>query len=148
MNGHSNTLGFVAGRKHGGSSEQNPESGDTISGLSKAEGVEVFKSRLDSFSSVTSIYSADGGKGQYPITGKIEVGVWFKNNILFTRVVRATSLAAAKGEVSDPYVKTYLLPDRSKLTKRKTGIQRKTLNPHFNETLRVSGRRSGLYSTS
>ena len=120
------------------------ESEDAISHLHQAQGVEVTYSRLNSFSgSITSIYSADGGKGHYGITGKIQVGVWFKNNILFTRVVKASGLAAAKGEVSDPYVKTYLLPDRSKLTKRKTGIQRKTINPQFNETLRVSGHVSG-----
>ena len=142
LKAHQSTVG-VADKKlddGDGSSESNSESEDAISDLPQAQGVEVKHTRLDSFSSITSIYSADGGKGHYGITGKIQVGVWFKNNILFTRVVKASGLAAAKGEVSDPYVKTYLLPDRSKLTKRKTGIQRKTINPQFNETLRVSGR--------
>ncbi len=87
---------------------------------------------------MTSIYSADGGQGNYRITGKVEVGVWHKNEILFVRVVRAEGLAGAKsGGVSDPYVKTYLLPDRSKLTKRKTGIQRRTLNPEYREIFKV-----------
>jgi synaptotagmin-like protein len=123
----------------GSSSEPNSESEDTVSDLRQAQGAEVTKSRLDSFSSVSSIYSADGGQGQYRITGKIQLGVWFKNNLLFVRVVRAVGLAAAKGGVeSDPYVKTYLLPDRTKFTKRKTGIQRKTTNPEYNEILKVS----------
>ena len=95
--------------------------------------------RIDSFSSVSSIYSADGGMGDYMITGKIQIGVWFKNDVLFVRVVKAKGLAAAKpGGTSDPYVKTYLLPDKTKHTKRKTGIQRKTLNPEYNETVKVS----------
>lgn len=35
------------------------------------------------------------------------------------------------------YVKTYLLPDRSSQGKRKTGVQRNTLDPTFHETLTV-----------
>ena len=89
--------------------------------------------------SVSSLYSADGGKGGYAVTGKINMGLWFKDDILFVRVVRCKGLAAAKSSgVSDPYVKTYLLPDRTKHTKRKTGIQRATLNPEYNELFKVS----------
>ncbi len=109
-----------------------------VSAQSEAGSIGYSRNRLDSFSSVTSIYSADGGQGDYQITGKVEVGVWHKNETLFVRVVRAEGLAGAKsGGVSDPYVKTYLLPDRSKLTKRKTGIHRKTANPEYEEILKV-----------
>ena len=95
-------------------------------------------SRLDSIGSVSSIYSADGGKGGYAITGKVQMGMWFKDDVLFVRVVRAKGLAAAKsGGISDPYIKTYLLPDRTKHTKRKTGVQRRTLCPEYNEILKV-----------
>ncbi len=88
--------------------------------------------------SVSSIYSADGGKGGYTVTGKVQMGVWFKDDILFVRVVRARGLAAAKNDgFSDPYIKTYLLPDRTKHTKRKTGIQRKTTSPEYNEVFKV-----------
>ena len=53
-------------------------------------------------------------------------------------VSRARDLAAANSNgFSDPYVKTYLLPDRSKHSKRKTVVQRKTLNPVYNQTLVV-----------
>ena len=91
-----------------------------------------------SIGSITSMYSASVGKGDYDITGEVEVGVWYKDRQLFVRVVRAKGLAAAKkGGVSDPYVKTYLLPDRGKHSKRKTSIQRKTTNPVFNEILKV-----------
>lgn len=35
------------------------------------------------------------------------------------------------------YVKCYLLPDKSKLGKRKTAVKKKTSHPTFNEILRV-----------
>lgn len=35
------------------------------------------------------------------------------------------------------YVKVYLLPDKSKSGKRKTRVKKHTLNPIFEETLRV-----------
>ena len=36
------------------------------------------------------------------------------------------------------YVKVYLLPDRSKSGKRKTKVKKHTLNPLFEEILKVS----------
>ena len=100
--------------------------------------VKVYQTPLDSYSSLSSIYSADGGQADYRISGSVLLGIWHKNETLLVRVVEAKHLAGAKaGGLSDPYVKTYLLPDRSKLTKRKTTIQRKTNNPTYNETLKV-----------
>lgn len=97
-------------------------------------------SRLDSFSSVSSIYSADGGNGQQPGTGKIEMAIWYKQSmsLLFMKIVRVKGLAKRKNDDNpDPYVKTFLLPDQTKLTKRKTAIQRKTTSPVYEETLKV-----------
>ena len=53
-------------------------------------------------------------------------------------VNRARGLAAANSNgYSDPYVKTYLLPDRSKHSKRKTSVNKRTLNPIYDQTLIV-----------
>ena len=52
--------------------------------------------------------------------------------------VRARGLAAADSNgYSDPYVKTYLLPDKDKHTKHKTSVIKKTLDPVYKETLKV-----------
>ena len=93
--------------------------------------------------SSTSLHSAglsDGevGKGDYEISGDIQLGFVHQSEKLHIHVNRARDLAAADSNgFSDPYVKTYLLPDHSKSSKRKTGVQRKTLTPVFNETLEV-----------
>lgn len=43
-------------------------------------------------------------------------------------------------------MKTYLVPDKSNLGKRKTSVKKKTLNPTFNEILRVRIRSRRLIS--
>ena len=84
-----------------------------------------------------SVYSEAGGKGKYDITGEVLVGVYYKNGQLHIHVERARGLAAADSSgYSDPYIKTYLLPD--KYTKQKTTVKRKTLDPVYNEELIVS----------
>ena len=98
----------------------------------------TFMKRKVSTASVTSMYSAACGKGNYEISGKILLGVWHKEEQLFVRVTRAKKLAAAKdNDVSDPYIETHLLPDKSKQTKRKTTVQKKTLDPVYDEILKV-----------
>ena len=41
--------------------------------------------------------------------------------------------------LSSRYVKVYLLPDRSKSGKRKTKVKKHTINPVFDEVLKVCG---------
>ncbi|CBY31272.1 unnamed protein product [Oikopleura dioica] len=57
----------------------------------------------------------------------------FQNNNLIVNILQASELPAMDlGGTSDPYVKVILLPDRKK--KFETKVQKKTLNPVFNET--------------
>ncbi|KAJ3591485.1 hypothetical protein NHX12_009429 [Muraenolepis orangiensis] len=53
-------------------------------------------------------------------------------------VVQCQGLAAVdpKRGRSDPYVKSYLVPDKEGLGKRKTAVKKKTLHPEFNEILK------------
>ena len=90
-----------------------------------------------SFGSLTSAYSGAGGKGDYDITGEVLLGVKYTGQHLEVVVGRARYLVAVKRGLSSPYIKTYLFPDKSKSTKQKTSVKKKTLNPVYNETLKV-----------
>ena len=96
-------------------------------------------SSLSSIGSFTSTYSEAGGKGDYDITGKVSLGLFYKDSQLHVHIDRASGLAAADSHgYSNPYIKTYLLPDKAKHTKQKTSIKKKTLDPVYNKTLLVS----------
>jgi synaptotagmin-like protein len=71
------------------------------------------------------------------ISGEVLIGIYLgKKKTLNIVVNEARDLAPAeRNGSSNPYVKTYLLPDENKMSKRKTSIKKKTLNPVFNETL-------------
>ena len=78
------------------------------------------------------------GRGNYDITGEVLLSVHYMGGQLLVDVSRARDLAAADSNgFSDPYIKTYLLPDKSKHSKRKTKVQKKTVNPVYDQTLEV-----------
>ena len=88
-------------------------------------------------SNLESIAKA-GKKRHYKVSGEILLGVQYTHKALHVRVKEAKGLAAADSNgLSDPYVKTYLLPDTSKASKRKTKIKKRTLNPVYDETFTV-----------
>ena len=72
--------------------------------------------------------------------GKIKLGVWYRTdeNTLYVHIGKAKKLVSVDGRKPDPYVRMHLLPNKTKQTKRRTGIQRKTDNPKFDEILKVS----------
>lgn len=95
-----------------------------------------------SFGSSASIYSAAGGKGDYDISGEVLLSISHVGGLagghLAVMVGRARYLAAGnKQGYSNPYIKTYLLPDMSRSTKQKTSVKKKTLNPVYNEVFKV-----------
>ncbi|XP_017057467.1 synaptotagmin-like protein 4 isoform X3 [Drosophila ficusphila] len=102
--------------------------------------------------SMASVYSG-AGEGRYGtvvVKGQVEFAMQYnyKLSALEIHVVRCKDLAAvdAKRNRSDPYVKVYLLPDKSKAGKRKTKVKKHTLNPIFDETMRFHTPISSLES--
>uniref|UniRef100_UPI00358F5957 uncharacterized protein isoform X2 n=1 Tax=Myxine glutinosa TaxID=7769 RepID=UPI00358F5957 len=99
-------------------------------------------------SSMMSLYSEAGDYGNVPITGEVEFALRYndRSNELLVHISRCRDLAAAneKKKRSDAYVKTYLLPDRSRHSKRKTVIKKKTLSPKYDEVLKYKIEKSDL----
>ncbi|KAL8180936.1 UNVERIFIED_CONTAM: Synaptotagmin-like protein 4 [Gekko kuhli] len=98
--------------------------------------------------SMVSIYSEAGDFGNVLVTGEIAFSLSYeqKVGILFIHVKECHHLAYADEakKRSNPYVKTYLLPDKSRQGKRKTTIKRSTVNPLYNEMLKYEINKSVL----
>ncbi|KAG9478157.1 synaptotagmin-like protein 4 isoform X2 [Eleutherodactylus coqui] len=89
--------------------------------------------------SMMSIYSEAGDFGNVIVTGEIMFSMKYdgKTQILIVVVKECRNLAYGDDmkRRSNPYVKSYLLPDKSRQGKRKTTIKRNTTNPLYGETL-------------
>ncbi|XP_061483393.1 synaptotagmin-like protein 5 isoform X2 [Rhineura floridana] len=110
-------------------------SGYSKRGTNLASGLSI-----TSINSMTSVYSETGDYGNLKISGEIclQISYSYKTGALNILVKKCKNLALAdeKKQRTDPYVKAYLLPDRSRQSKRKTKIKSNSTNPEFNETLK------------
>ncbi|XP_030064743.1 synaptotagmin-like protein 4 [Microcaecilia unicolor] len=90
--------------------------------------------------SMMSIYSEAGDFGNVIVTGDIIFTLKYdrKTQTLNIHVKECRNLAYGDDAKrrSNPYVKAYLLPDKSRQGKRKTTIKRNTINPLYNEVLK------------
>ncbi|KAK2106265.1 hypothetical protein P7K49_015779 [Saguinus oedipus] len=80
--------------------------------------------------------SLSGEAEAVQVRGSVHFGLHYEPGAaeLRVHVIQCQGLAAARRRRSDPYVKSYLLPDKQ--SKRKTAVKKRNLNPVFNETLR------------
>ncbi|KAG7457989.1 hypothetical protein MATL_G00233090 [Megalops atlanticus] len=87
--------------------------------------------------SMMSLFSS-GEFGIVEVRGSLQFSLHYdtKKEELLVQVCRCQDLAHARKNRSDPYVKTYLLPDKSTHSKKKTSVKKKTVNPIFDETLK------------
>ncbi|NXE36911.1 SYTL5 protein, partial [Ptilorrhoa leucosticta] len=93
-----------------------------------------------SINSMMSVYSETGDYGNVKVSGEIllSINYIYKTGALNILVKSCRNLAIAdeRKQRTDPYVKAYLLPDKSRQSKRKTKIKSNNTNPEFNETLK------------
>ncbi|XP_070832357.1 synaptotagmin-like protein 5 isoform X3 [Chaetodon trifascialis] len=93
-----------------------------------------------SINSMMSMYSETGDYGNARVSGEIllNIGYSYRTGALNVLVKECHNLATGdeRRQRTDAYVKTYLLPDTSRQSKRKTSIKANTINPVFNENLR------------
>ncbi|NWT11559.1 SYTL1 protein, partial [Vireo altiloquus] len=87
--------------------------------------------------SLMSLYS-EGELGRVAVRGCVQFSLRYEpaKKELQVHVLRCRELAEARKQRSDPYIKTYLLPDKSNRSKRKTAVRKRSLDPVFNETLK------------
>lgn len=87
--------------------------------------------------SMMSLFSS-GDFGVVEVTGRIQFSLLYDTHKeeLQVKILRCEDIAAARKNRSDPYVKTYLLPDMSSQSKKKTSVKKKTQNPVYDQTLR------------
>ncbi|XP_058644159.1 synaptotagmin-like protein 5 isoform X1 [Onychostoma macrolepis] len=95
---------------------------------------------MTSINSMMSVYSETGDYGNVRVSGEILLNISYSYktgalNVL-VRECRCLATGDERRQRTDAYVKTYLLPDKSRQSKRKTSIKSNTTNPVFNENLR------------
>ncbi|XP_037676583.1 synaptotagmin-like protein 3 isoform X1 [Choloepus didactylus] len=97
-------------------------------------------SRHGSLISINSTCTEMGNFDNVNVTGEIEFAIryCFKTHSLEICIKACKNLAYGeeKKKKCNPYVKIYLLPDRSSQGKRKTGVQKNTVDPTFQETVK------------
>uniref|UniRef100_A0A8D2J242 Extended synaptotagmin 1 n=1 Tax=Varanus komodoensis TaxID=61221 RepID=A0A8D2J242_VARKO len=83
---------------------------------------------------LSTLWSGSFSQYDSPL-GQLHLTVWYNMDArrLIVIVHACRNLKSSAKDTPDPYVSLILLPDKSRVTKRKTTVRKKTLNPEFNE---------------
>ncbi|KAF7651124.1 hypothetical protein LDENG_00115960 [Lucifuga dentata] len=102
--------------------------------------------------SMMSIYSDAGDYDSVEVSGDLVFSLSYdeptQNLHVFVKECHGLAYGDTSRQLSNPYVKCYLLPDKSRQSKRKTSIKRNTIDPIYKETLKYSINRSQLFTRS
>ncbi|XP_065184549.1 titin homolog isoform X2 [Sycon ciliatum] len=123
------------------------------SGVQSVESASAICSKVKDLDT-TSLYSvgsvatmapgASAGKSVV-VTGNITLAVYYGNGCLHVKVKGCKGLASPHSNgLVDPYVKTYLVPDKAKSSKKKTKAAKKTTSPVYSEDLQYKLSRAEL----
>ncbi|XP_046876647.1 synaptotagmin-like protein 4 isoform X2 [Hypomesus transpacificus] len=113
-----------------------------------ASSVSNLRGSKSTLGSLMSIYSEAGDYDSVEVSGDIVFSLSYDEHSQTLNIVIKECHSLAYGDAtrqrSNPYVKCYLLPDKSRQSKKKTSIKRNTVSPTYNETLKYSISRSQL----
>ncbi|KAK3537668.1 hypothetical protein QTP70_017080 [Hemibagrus guttatus] len=96
--------------------------------------------------SLLSVYSDAGDFGNVAVQGSVEFAIMYSplgELVIMVEQCQDLAIANLRKQRTDPYVKTYLYPD--KRSKRKTSIKKRTVNPVYVESLRYKVKREELH---
>lgn len=109
------------------------------------EGYGSLRSSTMTLGSTMTVYSEAGDYDSVDVSGDIIFSLSYNDSSqslsILVHECRGLAYADAAKKKCNPYVKAYLLPDKSK---KKTSIKRNTINPSFKETLMFSVTRTQL----
>ncbi|XP_004545795.2 synaptotagmin-like protein 4 [Maylandia zebra] len=102
--------------------------------------------------SMMSLYSEAGDFDSVEVKGDVVFSVSYDESSqslqVFIKECHQLAYGDAARSVCNPYVKCYLLPDKSRQSKKKTSTKRNIINPVYSETLKYSINRSQLSTRS
>ncbi|KAG8582951.1 hypothetical protein GDO81_008235 [Engystomops pustulosus] len=104
--------------------------------------------KRSSMTSINSVSTDVGSIDNANVTGEIELAITYNQKTCTLEILIKACKNLAHGEEKkkkcNPYVKTYLLPDKSPSSKTKTSVRKNTVDPSFNECLKYTVDRSQL----
>ncbi|XP_029917680.1 synaptotagmin-like protein 4 [Myripristis murdjan] len=117
-----------------------------------ASSTSSLHSSKSTLGSLMSIYSEAGDYDSVEVSGDIVFSLSYDEHTQSLHVFIKECHGLAYGDTSrqrcNPYVKCYLLPDKSRQSKRKTSTKRNTISPVYQEMLKYSISRSQLLTRS